>query len=31
MINLDPAVYKVPYKPNIDIRDHVDYKKTMKE
>jgi GTPase SAR1 family protein len=30
-INLDPAVKKVPYPTNIDIRDTVDYKKVMKE
>lgn len=31
MINLDPAVYNLPYTPDIDIRKTVDYKKTMKE
>jgi GTPase SAR1 family protein len=30
-INLDPAVKKVPYPTNIDIRDTVDYKKVMKD
>lgn len=30
-VNLDPAVKKVPYPTNIDIRDAVDYKKVMKE
>jgi GTPase SAR1 family protein len=30
-INLDPAVRKVPYPTNIDIRDTVDYKQVMKE
>lgn len=30
-INLDPAVKKVPYPTNIDIRDTVDYKQVMKE
>jgi GTPase SAR1 family protein len=30
-INLDPAVKKVPYPTNIDIRETVDYKKVMKE
>jgi GTPase SAR1 family protein len=30
-INLDPAVKKVPYPTNIDIRDTVDYKRVMKE
>ncbi len=31
MINLDPAVLELPYEPNIDIRDTVDYKGVMKE
>jgi adenylylsulfate kinase-like enzyme len=31
IINLDPAVSKLPYKPNIDIRDSVDYKGAMKQ
>ncbi|KAL0252000.1 hypothetical protein GEMRC1_001212 [Eukaryota sp. GEM-RC1] len=31
LINLDPAVLKVPFTPNIDIRDTVDYKAVMKE
>ena len=26
VINLDPAVTKLPYGPNIDIRDTVNYK-----
>ena len=26
VINLDPAVLKLPYGPNIDIRDTVNYK-----
>ena len=26
VINLDPAVTKLPYGPNIDIRDPVNYK-----
>ena len=30
-VNLDPAVKKVPYPTNIDIRDTVDYKQVMKE
>lgn len=30
-INMDPAVNKVPYPTNIDIRDSVDYKKVMKD
>lgn len=31
VINLDPAVLKVPYGANIDIRDSVNYKKVMEE
>ncbi|EKX74328.1 ATP binding protein family member protein [Theileria equi strain WA] len=30
-INLDPAVVKVHYKPNIDIRDSIDYRDIMKK
>lgn len=30
-INMDPAVNKVPYPTNIDIRDTVDYRKVMKD
>ena len=30
-MNLDPAVYYLPYQPTIDIRKHIDYKKTMKD
>ncbi len=30
-INLDPAVYKLNYTPNIDIRDTVNYKQVMKQ
>jgi hypothetical protein len=30
-INLDPAVSKIPYKPNIDIRDSLNYKQVMKQ
>lgn len=30
-MNLDPAVKRVPYPINIDIRDTVDYKKVMKD
>lgn len=30
VINLDPAVLKVPFGTNIDIRDSVNYKKVMK-
>eukprot|EP00959_Pyramimonas_sp_CCMP1952_P412976 8653922-Pyramimonas_sp.AAC.1 len=31
IINLDPAVTYMPYGPNIDIRDTVDYKNVMKQ
>ncbi|KAA8903628.1 hypothetical protein TRICI_005665 [Trichomonascus ciferrii] len=31
VINLDPAVMKVPFGPNIDIRDSVNYKKVMED
>lgn len=31
VLNLDPAVANLPYIPNIDIRDTVDYKGVMKE
>ena len=31
VVNLDPAVSNLPYVPNIDIRDTVDYKGVMKE
>ena len=31
IINLDPAVYSVPYEPNIDIRDTINYKNVMKQ
>ena len=31
IINLDPAVHEVPYEPNIDIRDTIDYKKVMEQ
>ncbi|CAH8531146.1 unnamed protein product [Schistosoma curassoni] len=30
-INLDPAVYHIPYNPNIDIRDTVKFKEVMKQ
>ena len=30
-MNLDPAVAELPFKPNIDIRSTVDYKKVMKK
>ncbi|KAJ2617697.1 hypothetical protein H4S08_000205 [Coemansia sp. RSA 1365] len=31
IVNLDPAVSKVPFQANIDIRDTVDYKQVMTE
>ncbi|CAI4232100.1 unnamed protein product [Auanema sp. JU1783] len=31
VINLDPAVHKVPYPANVDIRDTVKYKQVMEE
>lgn len=31
VINLDPAVLKVPFEPNIDIRDSVNYEEVMKQ
>jgi len=31
VINLDPAVHKVPFQSNIDIRDSVNYKEVMKQ
>ncbi|KAJ2724089.1 hypothetical protein GGI07_002210 [Coemansia sp. Benny D115] len=31
VVNLDPAVSKLPFQANIDIRDTVDYKQVMKE
>lgn len=31
VINLDPAVYELPYEPNIDIRDTIKYKDVMRE
>ncbi|CDK25752.1 unnamed protein product [Kuraishia capsulata CBS 1993] len=31
VLNLDPAVLKVPFQPNIDIRDSIKYKKVMEE
>ncbi|KYQ99878.1 AAA ATPase domain-containing protein [Tieghemostelium lacteum] len=31
IINLDPAVANLPYTPNIDIRDTVNYKEVMKQ
>ncbi|RMZ87142.1 hypothetical protein DV736_g5639, partial [Chaetothyriales sp. CBS 134916] len=31
VINLDPAVLSVPFRPNIDIRDSINYKEVMKQ
>ncbi|XP_054627732.1 GPN-loop GTPase 1 [Dunckerocampus dactyliophorus] len=31
LINLDPAVHEIPFPPNIDIRDTVNYKEVMKQ
>lgn len=31
ILNLDPAVTHVPFEPNIDIRDTVDYHEVMKQ
>jgi GPN-loop GTPase len=31
LVNLDPAVMRTPFSPNIDIRDTVDYKEVMRE
>lgn len=31
VVNLDPAVHKVPFPTNIDIRDSVNYKKVMED
>ncbi|KAF2105842.1 hypothetical protein BDV96DRAFT_607860 [Lophiotrema nucula] len=31
ILNLDPAVHHVPFQPNIDIRDSVNYKEVMKQ
>src|SRR3954454_8746389 len=31
VMNLDPAVLNVPFTPNIDIRDSVNYKEVMKQ
>ena len=31
VVNMDPAVKEIPYEPNIDIRDTVDYKEVMKQ
>ncbi|KAK5259690.1 hypothetical protein LTR67_001345 [Exophiala xenobiotica] len=31
VLNLDPAVITVPFQPNIDIRDSINYKEVMKQ
>lgn len=31
LLNLDPAVLSVPFEPNIDIRDSINYKEVMKQ
>ena len=31
ILNLDPAVTNVPFEPNIDIRDTVNYQEVMKQ
>ena len=31
IINLDPAVLELPYSPNVDIRDTVNYKNVMQQ
>ncbi|OAL37241.1 hypothetical protein AYO20_03417 [Fonsecaea nubica] len=31
VLNLDPAVVNVPFQPNIDIRDSINYKEVMKQ
>lgn len=31
VLNLDPAVHQIPYEPNVDIRDAIDYKAVMKD
>ncbi len=31
VLNMDPAVRTIPYEPNIDIRDTVNYKEVMKQ
>ncbi|KIW31496.1 uncharacterized protein PV07_03140 [Cladophialophora immunda] len=31
VLNLDPAVINVPFQPNIDIRDSINYKEVMKQ
>lgn len=31
VINIDPAVHELPYEPNLDIRDTVNYKQVMSE
>jgi GTPase SAR1 family protein len=31
VVNLDPAVDKLPFEANIDVRDTVNYKEVMKQ
>jgi len=31
VLNLDPAVANLPYEPNIDVRETVNYKDVMKQ
>jgi len=31
VVNLDPAVLDIPYKPDVDIRDAIDYQKLITE
>lgn len=31
VVNLDPAVSRLPFEANIDIRDTVDYREVMKQ
>lgn len=31
VINLDPAVHRVPFDPQVDIRDTIDYRRVMEE
>ena len=31
VVNLDPAVYEIPYPANIDIRNPIKYKEVMKQ
>ena len=29
LVNLDPAAYSLPYEPDVDVRDYVDYERLM--